>query len=213
VGHGGGVLFNHNQVTLDWILQRIPVARLHAPISFFPVALLALDHLGVEGNQFAFRLRGLSSKSKFAIPVRGYTEPVLAHALMIGATVQAGGNRFAESVRKTILSLLAIAELMHVTTYNQSTHRIFVTAANVLGMASPESDSHLGSPLGHEVGDVSLTGDNFSSPDGNPNARVIPIERIGNQAMFSANNINADSTLPILRSVSRLFLELLLDRG
>src|SRR5207244_6488427 len=141
LGDGGGVLFNNNQVTLDWALQRLASPGLRAPIAFFPVALLSLDHLGIEGNQFAFRLRGLPPGVRFSSPVLGFTEPVLAQALFVGGTVQVGGNRFSETLQSTILSMLAVAHMMQISSYNQSTHQVLVTTAGELRTRLPPIDS------------------------------------------------------------------------
>jgi hypothetical protein len=112
-----------------------------------------------------------------------------------------GGNRFAESVKRTILSLLAIAELMQISTYNQSTHQIFVTSASALKESSPAAG----------FGNIAPPASNFSVSDGDTS--TMPIERIGNQVMFAANTDAINNHIKTLRAVSRLFLDLLLDRG
>ena len=196
VGDGGNVVFNNNQVTYDWVLRRIPPTRLRAPISYFPVALLSLDHLSLEGNQFAFRLRGLTERSVFRVPVSGYKAPVFSHVFAVGATLQVGGNRFAESVTKTILSLLALAELMQVSTHNQSTHSVF--SATTSALASPTD--------GPEIQDVPSDVLSTGGPQG------VPFTQVGDQIMFALADINDSPEATRLRRLSLRFLELLLDR-
>jgi hypothetical protein len=193
IADGGGVLFNNNQVTFDWALQQLANPTLRAPVAFFPVALLSLDHLGVEGNQFAFRLRGLGPSSRFTSPVLGYSEPVMSHALMVGATLQVGGNRFAENLHSTILSMLAIAQFMNQCTFNQSTHQILVTT----GLDLAGDEQQVASPGVDE------------RSEGSPVDGELTLDRVGHQVMFASNNINAG--IANLRAASRRFLDLLDD--
>jgi hypothetical protein len=193
IADGGGLLFNNNQVTFDWAVQQLANPSLRAPLAFFPVALLSLDHLGVEGNQFAFRLRGLGPSSRFTSPVIGYREPVMSHALMVGATLQVGGNRFSENLRSTILSMLAIAQFMNQSTFNQSTHQILVTT----GLGLEDEEEEIASPGADELS------------QGSPVTGELTLDRVGHQVMFASNNINAG--IANLRAVSRRFLDLLDD--
>ena len=131
-GEGGAIQFKDNQVTFDWEVLRVPhVKRRRPPLCLFPVALVSLDHLSIDGNQFAFRLRG--RKVRTAPPAAspaliGYVEPVFGHVLGVGGTVQISNNRIAESVGSTLLSLVAIGELAAMATYNQSTHEMLVVS-------------------------------------------------------------------------------------
>jgi hypothetical protein len=198
VGDGGGVLFNNNQVTYDWAIRRLPVLRVGVPISFFPVSIISLDHVGLEGNQFAFRLAGLTSRSRFTPPVRGLPEPVLAHVFALGATVQLGGNRLSETVGTSVLSLLGIAELMLTSSYNQSTHQVFLTTSGELS----KSESQEGPSSADDPATIPETAPDF-------------VVR-GAQVMFTSSPLNAELPTGLLhrrlRRVAKRFLELLLER-
>ena len=101
------------------------------PLALFPVAILSLDHVTVDSNQFALRLRSASTNQ-----VRGTSppgapfgafEPLLSHVFVFGATVQVGGNRCSEGVGDTTLSLLIAGNLMTQVICNQTTSEIIAT--------------------------------------------------------------------------------------
>jgi hypothetical protein len=121
LGVGGQVTFQNNQVTFDWAVQRQPGQG--APLAFFPVTLMTLDHLAVTGNQFAFRVRNFQAPP----PPAGGTpiEPVLAHLFAAGATVDISGNRLSETFRLVFSSIWSLAELLNIMTFNQTTHFTF----------------------------------------------------------------------------------------
>ena len=119
----------------------------------------------------------------------GFTEPVLAQALIVGGTVQVGGNRFSETLQSTILSMLAVAHMMQISSYNQSTHQVLVTTAGELRTRLPPIDS---------------PGSDFLNAPGQ-----LQLSRIADQVMFSSNNLQAG--LSNLRAVALGFLDLLLD--
>ena len=133
IGLGGQVTFSNNQVAFDWNLVRLPGSSgdPQFPISFFPVTLLALDHLSVASNHFTLRLTFPPGSTAAdwhwdpnvptgESPLR--PEPVAGHVLAQGATVAVARNRFSEQVGSVTLSLFSGAELMNLTAYNQSTH-------------------------------------------------------------------------------------------
>jgi hypothetical protein len=132
VGEGGPILFNNNQVTYDWQYRRVPPAGSGAPLSFFPVALLALDHVGVQNNSFALRLEKAPSVTLPTppppLPDVGGQQPSIVHAyaqvFIIGSTLNASRNRIASGIDNVVLSLLTFTELMSVASANQSTHSI-----------------------------------------------------------------------------------------
>jgi hypothetical protein len=118
VGVGGQVIFQNNQVTFDWAVQRQPGQGI--PLAIFPVTLMTLDHLAVIGNQMAFRVRNFQAP----IPPEGSppTEPVLAHLFAAGATVDVSGNRLSETLRLVFSSIWSLGELVNFMTFNQTTH-------------------------------------------------------------------------------------------
>jgi len=124
VGVGGQVLFNNNQVTLDWLLQRQPAQGV--PLATFPVTIMTLDHLSMIGNQLALRVRGLSrppgDDSGFPL------EPILSHVFAAGATVEISGNRIADVVGLVASSIWSLGELVNFTTNNHMTHSLFAEA-------------------------------------------------------------------------------------
>ena len=125
VGVGGAVHFSNNHTILDWNVDR-PPTQADAPLAFFPVALLTLDHLEVLGNHLALRIDNVPAG--LPPPLGGVSElsePVLAHLLALGVTVKIELNRFSENLRSVLLSLMARAEIMNSTAFNQTTHDIF----------------------------------------------------------------------------------------
>ncbi|HEY7371222.1 MAG TPA: hypothetical protein VIF57_03520 [Polyangia bacterium] len=126
VSTGGPILFNNNHTVLDWDVTR-PPTQADAPLAFFPVALLTLDHLEMLGNHLALRVEGVPAG--LPPPITGLpapvTEPILAHLLALGVTVKIELNRFSENLRSVFLSVMARAEIMNNTAFNQCTHEIF----------------------------------------------------------------------------------------
>jgi hypothetical protein len=121
VGVGGQVTFQNNQVIFDWAVQRAPAPD--APLAFFPVTLMTLDHLAVIGNQMAFRVRNFQPP----VPPEGTQpiEPVLAQLFAAGATVDVSGNRLSESLRLVFSSIWSLGELVNIMTFNQTSHFVF----------------------------------------------------------------------------------------
>jgi hypothetical protein len=125
IGDGGGVLFNNNQTVLDWTVQRRPTVA-GAPLAFFPVVLATLDHLGMLGNQMSLRIDNVPANLPSPLPDDPeVTEPVLSHLLALAMTLKVELNRFSENVKSVFLSIMARADLMNSTAFNQSTHDIF----------------------------------------------------------------------------------------
>jgi hypothetical protein len=194
VGEGGRLLFSNNQVTLDWEVLRVPRAVV-APIAFYPVALLTLDHLSVDHNQFSFRLRGTqipTSPPRTRSPVFGYDEPILAQVLGIGATSNITGNRFSEPVGHSILSLCCLSHLMAGVTYNQSAHELLL-------VNQAEGDAAITLPQ-PEVDDA---------PGGAPSPYTPYTVKAHNQVLFTAKRFSTDG-LGVTRLVNtaRSFLRL-----
>jgi hypothetical protein len=127
-GQGGHTLFNDNQVVYDWLVQRFPGTFL----SYFAVAVISLDHVGMNGNQFAFRMNRDSSASAplvIAPPSIGagpnpFTpELLLSDVFAMGATVQVTGNRVSdalEDLESANLSILTYGILLNTTALNQT---------------------------------------------------------------------------------------------
>lgn len=129
-GLGGGILFVNNQVVYDWIIQRLPTLQSGAALSYFPTALLGVDHTSVIGNQFAVRLKWPdSTRPPPAVP--GVTAPLFATVFACGVTLNVELNRMSENIAATFLSLLGNADLMNITTLNQCTHPIASTVTRL----------------------------------------------------------------------------------
>jgi hypothetical protein len=134
VGAGGQVQFNNNQTVLDWQVARQPTQG--APLSFFPIAILSLDHTGMLGNQLAMRVEGDVENIPQPIPPMPsgdaavlealVFEPVFCHLFAIGVTTSIQFNRFSENVGGTFLSIMSNADTLQNTSYNQCTHDVFV---------------------------------------------------------------------------------------
>jgi hypothetical protein len=127
LSQGGSLAFQNNQVTFDWEVEELPAT---GPLSYFPIALLSLDHVAMNGNQCALRLRGSLSLPQFGAPspLPGNDfivhTPLFSHVLAAGGTVQVADNRFAEEVSATTFSAATYARMLNVTAYNQATHAI-----------------------------------------------------------------------------------------
>jgi len=145
LGGGGQIQFNNNQTVFDWAVFRPPTQG--APLSFFPVVLLTLDHLGMLGNHLALRTQ-VNPDVLTGVPLpqpgepgdqqafqAGFAfEPILSHVFAAGVTLNVHLNRMSENVRATYLSLLANADLLSYTAYNQATH-------DILSMRTQVSDT------------------------------------------------------------------------
>lgn len=137
-GAGGQIQFNNNQTVFDW--QNPPAPTQSAPLSYFPIVLLSQDHIGMLGNHLALRIESTDElpTSRFPRPFpegvdddNGFAfEPVLSHVMVAGVTVSVQLNRISENVRASYLSLMANADLLNYTAYNQTTHDTLVTETN-----------------------------------------------------------------------------------
>jgi hypothetical protein len=171
LGLGGGVLFHNNQVTFDWHVVRLPTNG--APLSFFPVAVLSLDHAGVNANQFALRLQaapGLtlppfgSVLGQVVSPGIGdpdlilSEEPLFGHVLIGGGTVEAVSNRFSEAliraaaagggapvqaVTPAFVSLATFGVLLNTTAFNQGTRPMLAYVAGANPPSGPNDPQSL----------------------------------------------------------------------
>lgn len=124
LGFGGPILFQNNQVVYDWsVVSPIPTTD---PLSFFPVMVMSLDHVGANNNQFAMRHDLQTTFSEHTDFVEGFPVDtgVYSHGFFGGTTVELVDNRFAESVHSTYLSALAAGEMLTTVAFNQSTHAI-----------------------------------------------------------------------------------------
>ncbi|HVV50843.1 MAG TPA: DUF6519 domain-containing protein [Polyangia bacterium] len=129
-GEGGAVVFANNQVVYDFTLRRPVPDGSTAPVSFFPVALLCLDHVGVTGNQFGLRFQA-NVEPPEPPPFNGLSQ-ILGQVLAIGATVNVTRNRASAGVGTVLLSLVAFDQIMGVMAANQTTHDIMILSNRVL---------------------------------------------------------------------------------
>jgi hypothetical protein len=98
-GDGGALCFNGNQVTT------IGVGTQRAAV--FGALLISTDHTSVIGNQFA---------------LRSLDDILQSHVLVVGLTTDVSGNRVAETLESTPISLAAMAPMLTVCAGNQLTH-------------------------------------------------------------------------------------------
>ncbi len=162
MGEGGSVLFTNNQVTYDWTVARTPAPTSAAPLSFFPLAIIGLDHVGVMGNQLAVRLdvSQLSSdqltdlERRRALPIVADDELILSQLFIIGTTVNVSGNRCSSGfhlepsitgpVPNSVLSILTFGETLSSLAINQTSNIIVGftarTPASILSSGLPADD-------------------------------------------------------------------------
>jgi hypothetical protein len=133
VGEGGRISFTDNQVVLAWATpyRRSLKTKQAAPLSYFAVALVGLDHVAVTGNQFGMSLGAVTGTngSAWTPPIQSETEPALAQVMVIGATLDVSRNRIASSVEDVSASLITFAEALSVVSLNQTTRSIYTTTA------------------------------------------------------------------------------------
>ncbi|HEY6477573.1 MAG TPA: DUF6519 domain-containing protein, partial [Polyangia bacterium] len=109
-GEGGAIVFANNQVVYDFTVRRTPLTPTTAPISFFPVALLGLDHVALASNQFGLRLQFETTAP--TPPTIQNGSQIFGHVLAIGATITATRNRCAAQVGSVFLSLVSFDQIM-----------------------------------------------------------------------------------------------------
>jgi hypothetical protein len=139
VGTGGQVLFQDNQVIYDWQIKRN--SRPDVPLGIFPVALLTLDHLGIIGNHFGLRITNIPAElskpdpdlpdSDPSMPVgtdNVRSTPMLTHVFAAAGSLHVAGNRVAESIVDTLLSIWGLGEMTTLMTSNQTAHQNFARA-------------------------------------------------------------------------------------
>jgi hypothetical protein len=131
VGEGGRISFTDNQVVFAWDTPypRSTKTKQIAPLSYFAVALVGLDHVAVTGNQFGMRLGPVSGTDNWTPPLKDESEPTLSQVMVIGATVDVSRNRIASSVEDVSASLITFAEALSVVTLNQTTRGIYTNTA------------------------------------------------------------------------------------
>jgi hypothetical protein len=214
VGLGGGIVFNANQVVFDWEVLRVPRVGIGAPLAYFPVALLTLDHLSMADNQFAFRLRGFkipTSPPATSPPIAGggspplMVQPILSQVFGVGATVHASANRVAEPVTDATLSLMTISHLLSLSIFNQTTHQILSSTLGVAAGGGASGFSDAPDPITAASSIVSMA---FSGSE------LLRIEF--DQVMFNTSsqvldkvNTNGPTNLTLLNRFAQRFLELL----
>ena len=122
LGIGGAIGFSNNQVVYDWHVVRLPRYG-GAPLSYFPTAIIALDHVTLNGNQFATSIDGIVT-TDLPPPNSQVSEPVLSDVLAMGVTLNVQLNRFSETIGSCAFSFLSRADIMSTVSLNQSTHRL-----------------------------------------------------------------------------------------
>ena len=128
-GRGGHLLFSSNQVTFDW--EVAPAASV-TPVSYYPVALYSIDHVGAHGNQLLFRTTSTAAAGNVAAPNNlagsgdsaSFTvETPLVAQLFAGAhTVNLSHNRFSESLNSTVFSGVVYGQYLGLVAHNQGSH-------------------------------------------------------------------------------------------
>ncbi len=98
-GDGGALLFSGNHITVN--------GTGNPPTGGFGAFLVSFDHLSISGNQFMARTGG--------------TTP-LPQVMAIGLTAHVAGDRIAESVEATPVSLAVMAPMLAACGSNQLTH-------------------------------------------------------------------------------------------
>jgi hypothetical protein len=103
----GNMLFADNQCSLDLLEQG------GSGILFTSIVLMSLDDIGFHNNQCDCNL--------------GFGEDFVAvHALLLGASLRATGNRFKEGWFSAMFSAFTIG-ILNTTAHNQATHCLMVT--------------------------------------------------------------------------------------
>lgn len=147
-GAGGHTLFSNNQVVLDWKLLQTNNTE---PFQFAPVAIISLDHVSVQTNQFAYRLDTSFFPNMPSTPLppppTGSTQtygnrPTLTHVFALGMTVDVSSNRISEPLNNCETSILAVAVAHVSVTSNVTTHCV---APYVL-LPSNNSDTNFPQP-------------------------------------------------------------------
>jgi hypothetical protein len=103
----GNILFADNQCSLDLLEQG------ESGILFTSIVVMSLDDIGFQNNQCDCNL-GLGE------------DIVVVHALLLGASLRATGNRFKEGWLSAMFSAFTIG-ILNTTAHNQATHCLMVT--------------------------------------------------------------------------------------
>ena len=142
-GQGGSIVFNNNQVTLNFDIENDVLTGV---LQGFSVALGSLDDVTMIGNQLGMNVENPSLKKKNvgAAGVITYNQPpIAAHAVIIGQTANVAHNRIAEGVVDTGISLITIGGLMASSIGNVTTHKQYVANA----LARPPGNNVLLEPV------------------------------------------------------------------
>jgi len=95
-----------------------------------------------------------------------FTPMLLAGLFVMGATIDVSRNRIAETVSRSMLSLLTVGEIMNITTLNQTTHDNVALVTRPDPNPTPNEESNV---LRHESNQVLFVN---KSPVGNLEALV-----------------------------------------
>ncbi|MBX3252198.1 MAG: hypothetical protein KF901_33800, partial [Myxococcales bacterium] len=118
-GRGGQLLVQGNQVILGWV-ERPTALRVGVGVT-----LWSADDVRVVGNQFAASVRA------------GNGEPMHAHVFVVGTTLHASGNRFAEGSGDTPLSFYGAAAWACTVVHNEATHCVLSICESARHVAGP----------------------------------------------------------------------------
>ncbi|MGC4067393.1 MAG: hypothetical protein QM784_22660 [Polyangiaceae bacterium] len=118
---GGHLLFNSNQITFAWD----HVLMGSGTVSYYPVALYSLDHVGVHGNQLTFRVGSTTSPGNITTDYRSpFTvgAPLVTQLFAAGHTVNVAHNRFCEGLGSTLFSGVGYGQFLCLVAHNQGSH-------------------------------------------------------------------------------------------
>jgi hypothetical protein len=121
-GRGGHLMFNSNQIVYAWDHVQ---AETGAPVSYYPVALYSIDHVGAHGNQFTFRVNSTTAAGNVTSNYRSpFTVGMpLVTQLFAGAhTVNVSHNRFEEGLGSTLFSAVVYGQFLGLLAHNQGSH-------------------------------------------------------------------------------------------
>jgi hypothetical protein len=125
-GQGGQVLFNNNHVTLKFVTERNVPPGVIQGVS---VSIGSLDDVVMAGNQLAMNVENPTLKKKTVAGNAPNQPPMTANAVIVGQSANVSGNRIAEGVWDSTISLITVGGLLASSTSNVSTHKQFVANA------------------------------------------------------------------------------------
>jgi hypothetical protein len=121
-GRGGHLMFHSNQVTFAWDRVLYPTAT--SVVSYYPVALIGIDHVGVHGNQLEFRVNSSQAAGNLGTSTVPFTvvTPLVTQLFASAHTVNVSHNRLAESLNATLFSAVTFSRFLGSIACNQGTH-------------------------------------------------------------------------------------------